>query len=112
MAIYLIDENLPAFLPFWNNKRFIHVSELPDINSDTGIWKYAKINKLIIVTKDSDFYDRYLSAKETPKVIWIRTGNMNNNLFNLFIKMIWEEAEEMLIYSSFIIIDEEKIEGF
>jgi len=112
MAIYLIDENLPALLPFWNNKNFIHVNELTAINSDTDIWEYAKLNKLVIITKDSDFYDRYLSAGEYPKVIWIRTGNMDNKLFNLFIEIIWEDTEEMLTYSSFIIIDEEKMEGF
>ncbi len=72
MFSYLIDENLPSTLPFWNKIKFIHVSNLTGVNSDTEVWRYAFINELVIVTKDADFYFRYLSSSFTPKVIWIR----------------------------------------
>lgn len=78
MITYLIDENMP-FLPFWNKERFVHFTDIPAIHFDTDIWNYALNNGLIIITKDSDFYNRYLSSQKNPKVVWIRTGNLKRN---------------------------------
>ena len=111
MVKYLIDENLPIFVSIWNSEKFMHVSRLPLIDLDSDIWEYALTNELVILTKDSDFYYRYLSSKQSPKVIWIRTGNLKKKQFNLFIETIWKDVEEMLLSSSFIIINEEKIQG-
>ena len=113
MSIYLIDENLPSTIPFWKNDRFKHVLELEEISSDSDIWHYAFINRLIIITKDSDFYNRHLATNSfvRPKVVWIRTGNIKNKDFDIFLKRVWYEIDEMLKFSSFIIVDEEKIQG-
>ena len=75
MFNYLIDENLPSTIPFWNKKNFTHASELTNINYDTDIWQYALKNDLVIITKDTNFYYRSLAASGVPKVIWIKTGN-------------------------------------
>ncbi len=112
MVKYLIDENLPLFLPVWDSEKFTHVSRVPLIGLDSDIWEYALANELVILTKDSDFYYRYLSSKQFPKVVWIRTGNLRKKEFNLFLETIWMDVEQMLFYSSFIIINEEKIQGF
>lgn len=112
MPLYIIDENLPSTLPLWNNDKFIHVLEISDKFTDTDIWQHAITNKLVIVTKDADFYNRYLSSSNSPKVIWIKTGNIKKKIFYKFIKQVWHEVEEMLKSSSFIIINEDKLEGF
>ena len=111
MVTYLIDENMP-FMPFWNKERFMQVTDIPFIHFDTDIWEYAVKNQLIIITKDSDFYYRYLSSQKNPKVVWIRTGNLKKKLFIQLIENVWNEIEEMLLLSSFIIITEDKIERF
>ncbi len=46
-----------------------------DTASDAEIWDYAKVNGLIIVTKDADFGDISVLRGFPPKVIWIRRGN-------------------------------------
>ncbi len=47
------------------------------INStDKEIWDFAKLNKYIIVTQDSDFNDLNALFGFPPKIIWIRTGNL------------------------------------
>jgi predicted nuclease of predicted toxin-antitoxin system len=112
MVKYLIDENLPVFFPVRKIEEFIHVSQLPFIDLDSDIWEYALKNELVIITKDSDFYYRCLSSKQYPKVIWIRIGNLKKKSFNSFIESIWLDVEEMLFHSSFIIINEDTIEGF
>lgn len=45
--------------------------------SDREIWEFAKSNNYIIVTQDSDFNDLNLLYGFPPKIVWIRTGNIN-----------------------------------
>jgi predicted nuclease of predicted toxin-antitoxin system len=42
---------------------------------DRFVWDYAAASDLIIVSKDSDFYQRSLVFGHPPKVVWIRRGN-------------------------------------
>ena len=65
-----------------------HVTALGLMNSsDLEIWEYAKNNQYTIVTQDSDFNDIYLIKGFPPKVIWIKTGNMDTEqIAQLFIK--------------------------
>jgi predicted nuclease of predicted toxin-antitoxin system len=42
---------------------------------DAEIWEYAKLNGLVIVSKDSDFHERSFYFGFPPKVIWLRIGN-------------------------------------
>jgi hypothetical protein len=37
---------------------------------------------------------------------------LKKRIFIQFIENAWNEIEEMLIYSSFVIVNEDKIEGF
>jgi predicted nuclease of predicted toxin-antitoxin system len=46
---------------------------------DITVWDYAKSNDLMIVSKDSDFYQRSILFGHPPKVIWIRRGNCSTN---------------------------------
>ena len=50
MFNYLIDENLPSDLPFWDKENFTHLSEVLNVKYDTDIWLYAIKNDLIIIT--------------------------------------------------------------
>ena len=58
----------------------VHVKSLGlDASADLLVWNYAQKNRCIIVSKDSDFYQRSLLAKDSPKVIWIRRGNCSTD---------------------------------
>src|SRR5688572_25386809 len=75
----LIDQNLPLKLkdilaPFFPGT--VHVKELHmERSTDTDLWRYAVEKELVIITKDSDFYDRLTLKGHPPKLIWVRTGN-------------------------------------
>ncbi len=60
-------------------KCFSDVEHVRNLNlesaSDQEIWQFAKDNKFIIATKDSDFWERTVLFGHPPKVIWIRRGN-------------------------------------
>ncbi|MEO6328160.1 MAG: DUF5615 family PIN-like protein [Ginsengibacter sp.] len=99
---YLIDEDLPTNLPFWNDKKFTHVSQLDSVTYDTDIWQYAIKNDLIIITGNTDFYYRALASSVTPKVIWIKARDLKLKRFNRFIKKAWPRVERELLQRSFI----------
>lgn len=111
MPLYILDENMPITVPLWLNEKFIHVLEISSKFSDGDMWEYAITNNLIIITKDVDFYNRYLSSLYYPKIIWFRTGNMKKKVFYKFIDQIWSDLEEMIQSCSFIIVTEDKLEA-
>jgi predicted nuclease of predicted toxin-antitoxin system len=43
--------------------------------SDEDVWRYARDNDCIIVTKDSDFRDLTVLRGFPPRVVWLRIGN-------------------------------------
>ncbi|MBC7587298.1 MAG: DUF5615 family PIN-like protein [Chitinophagaceae bacterium] len=106
----MIDETLPFFVPILNEKNFRHVSSVKEISSDTDIWNYALANNQVIVTRDSDFYYRYMDNTISPKIIWIDIRNMKKRNFIEFIELCWPQVEAAILIANFIIVDEEKIE--
>jgi predicted nuclease of predicted toxin-antitoxin system len=42
---------------------------------DEDVWRYALDQKLVIISKDSDFHQRSLLRGHPPKVVWVQTGN-------------------------------------
>jgi predicted nuclease of predicted toxin-antitoxin system len=43
--------------------------------SDEQIWEYARLQDLVIVTKDEDFQRFSVWRGFPPKVVWIQLGN-------------------------------------
>ncbi len=75
----LFDQNLSYKLVAKISELFpnsAHVAALHlDKASDQEVWKYAKNNDFIIVTKDSDFNDLSTYHGFPPHIIWLRIGN-------------------------------------
>jgi predicted nuclease of predicted toxin-antitoxin system len=42
---------------------------------DSVVWNHARTHGFVIVSKDSDFYQRSLVVGHPPKIVWIRSGN-------------------------------------
>jgi len=42
---------------------------------DKVIWEYAKTHNFVLVSKDSDFHQRSLLYRSSPKFIYLRIGN-------------------------------------
>ncbi|MEL6854076.1 MAG: DUF5615 family PIN-like protein [Cyanobacteria bacterium J06607_13] len=75
----LFDENLSHKLAKRLGDLFpgsLHVRDVGmKATNDPVVWKYAKENDLMIVSKDTDMHDLSLVFGNPPKVIWIRLGN-------------------------------------
>jgi predicted nuclease of predicted toxin-antitoxin system len=80
---FLIDAQLPrrlARLLTAAGHDAMHTLDLPNANKTTD----AEINavsiqeKRVVITKDSDFVDSFLLAKEPYKLLLLSTGNISN----------------------------------
>lgn len=73
------DENLSFRLPRMLEDVYpasLHVREAGlRAASDERIWAFAAEQDLVLVSKDTDFYQRSLLYGSPPKVIWLRVGN-------------------------------------
>ncbi len=75
----LLDENLsfrlvPALAGAYPDSR--HVREIGLLGADDSrIWAYAAEHDFLLVSKDTDFYQRSVLYGPPPKVVWLRTGN-------------------------------------
>ncbi len=74
---FLVNVNLPKYFNFFNDNSFVFVSDINLRMTDTEIWNYALENKLVILTKDVDFYNRFLVSENAPKVIYFQLGNFS-----------------------------------
>ena len=86
----LIDAQLPALLNTILNElgyNSTHVYSLTngDESTDTEIISYAENHKLIVVTKDSDFFHSHSLQNKPTKLLLVSTGNIKNKqLFDVF----------------------------
>jgi predicted nuclease of predicted toxin-antitoxin system len=65
--------------------------------SDLDIWEFAKNNNFTIVSQDSDFNDINFIKGFPPKIIWIKTGNLNTEEISILLLKHHMEIEEFLI---------------
>ena len=73
---------------------------------DHLIWEHAKNKDLIIVSKDSDFYQRSLLFGHPPKVIWIRRGNCSTVAVEAILRLHFQDVKDFYEdpYESFLIL--------
>ena len=73
---------------------------------DRLIWEQAKSSDLIIVSKDSDFYQRSLLFGHPPKVIWIRRGNCSTVDVEAILRKHFQDVKDFYedAYESFLIL--------
>jgi len=97
---FIVDAQLPRKLShFLNSKRYdcIHTLDLPRKNatSDSEINALSIKEKRIVISKDSDFYNSYLTKLEPYKLLQLSTGNITTKelieLFDKNLEMIMEE---------------------
>lgn len=79
----LFDENLSPKLPQMLTGLFPGSIHLRHCNlkgaADDEVWEYARDNGFIVVSKDSDFYQRILLYGAPPKLVWLRIGNCSRD---------------------------------
>lgn len=111
---FIVDAQLPkALAQFLRDKGYdaIHTLELPAKNrtDDDIINQISLQEKRIVISKDSDFYNRYFRKLEPFKLIYLTTGNIHNiELLDIFEKNL-DKIIETIEYSFVIEITRKKI---
>ena len=105
---FLVDVNLSKYFSFFNN--FVFVSDIDLQMNDTEIWNYALKNELLILTKDNDFYNRFLVSSTAPKIIYFQVGNCSLKQLHLYFSENWAKIQTEVENSKLIIAKENHIE--
>jgi predicted nuclease of predicted toxin-antitoxin system len=106
----LIDENLSHKLVRALEDLYPDSEHVRDMGlkaaDDHLIWEQAKNKDLIIVSKDSDFYQRSLLFGHPPKVIWIRRGNCSTSDVETIMRIHFQDVKYFYedAYESFLIL--------
>lgn len=86
----MIDEQLPFLLADWLQSKgydAVHVTTLltNEHIPDGYICERSMLEKRIVITKDTDFFNTYLIKQQPYKLIYVTTGNLKNRqLLDLF----------------------------
>lgn len=106
---FLFDENLSHKLVGALEDLFPDSEYVRDMGlkaaDDRLIWEEAKSKDLIIVSKDSDFYQRSLLYGHPPKVIWIRRGNCSTVAIASLLRKHYQDVKHFYedAYEAFLI---------
>jgi predicted nuclease of predicted toxin-antitoxin system len=113
MPTFLIDENLPKVkIPLWNSADFIHSRDLGISLQDIDIWNYAKENNMVIVSRDSDFYNRIVASEPPPKVIFFKDFNLRLEKLKVFVQANWSDVISLLDSNKLVYVFEDQIVGY
>lgn len=80
----LFDQNLSRRLParllaLFPSSTHVVFEQL-ETADDEVVWKFAKLNEYVIVSKDSDFRQLSFLYGQPPKTVWLRIGNSPTKL--------------------------------
>jgi predicted nuclease of predicted toxin-antitoxin system len=97
---FLIDAQLPPALARWigsQGHQATHVFEIGlQAASDDAIWEHARKENAVVVSKDEDFVDRWLTSQRPVTLIWLRKGNCSNHALLVWLEPLWPEALKRL----------------
>jgi len=80
---FLVDEQLPGSLVRWLRQQghdAVHATSLgTGIKiSDNQVSKESMEQQRVVISKDMDFFNRFLLKKEPWKLLYLTTGNISN----------------------------------
>lgn len=108
---FLVDVNLPKYFSFFNYSNFIFVSDLNLRMTDTEIWDLALENNYTILTKDVDFYNRFLVSEKSPKIVYFQLGNFSLKELYRYFNNNWTIIQSEIGKSRLLIAKDNHIES-
>jgi predicted nuclease of predicted toxin-antitoxin system len=108
----LIDENLPATLATALPIECVHATDFGRNPTDHELWIIARDQNFVVLTRDTDFFDRLMLEGPPPKVIWIRLGNLRRRDLEKKIGDLWPILAGLLDRADLIEIYPHAVETF
>jgi predicted nuclease of predicted toxin-antitoxin system len=111
---FIVDAQLPRRLAiFLQNSGYdaIHTLDLPQQNktADSSINALSIAEERVVITKDADFIDSFLTIKQPYKLVLVSTGNIkNSDLEAIFIASL-SQIVDLLTQYDYIEVDRNNI---
>lgn len=90
---------------------FTHVAQLSRGMKVGEIWELARLQELVIVTKDTDFSNRIMLNTPPPWAVHLRFGNMRRSEYHAFLARIWTRIEALLPHIKLVNVYLDQIEA-
>lgn len=111
---FLVDAQLPVRLANFlqaSGYDTLHTRDLPEQNttSDTQINNISLEQERVVITKDSDFVDSFMTVQKPSKLLLITTGNIKNSeLERIFTKNL-STLIDLLLHHDYIEMNRDEI---
>jgi predicted nuclease of predicted toxin-antitoxin system len=102
---FIVDAQIPKLISDYlcsQNHDCIHTLQLPNKNrtTDKEIISIALREERVVLTKDSDFLESFILRNQPPKLVLIKTGNIENSLLlSILEKYLQQICKELLLHS-------------
>jgi predicted nuclease of predicted toxin-antitoxin system len=111
---FIVDAQLPRRLAtFLQNSGYdaIHTLDLPQQNktADSSINALSIKEERIVITKDADFVDSFLTIKQPYKLVLISTGNIKNSDLEVIFATGLSQIVDLLTQYNYIEVDQRNI---
>ncbi len=104
---FLVDAQLPLRLARWlatQGYDVLHTRDLPDQNatSDGFINQLSMQEERVVITKDVDFVNSFLTVGQPFKLLLVTTGNVRNSELEELFRQNLERCVELLEQNSYV----------
>lgn len=105
---FWVDAQLPPSLAKWLSENFqVEAISLRDMGlrdaQDREIFDAAKLQDVVIISKDSDFVDLITRLGSPPRLLWVTCGNVTNRKLREHFQTLFPKALQMLQEGEFIV---------
>ena len=108
---FLIDVNLPRRFHLWATADFVFAKDIDQSWPDDAIWTYALAHDLVIVTVDTDFYDRALVATVCPKIVHFKLYNLRLREWHPLVTRVWPQIVVLVATHRMVIVYRDRIDA-
>ncbi len=115
---WLIDAQLPQSLCQWIHAKGDLATHVASLNGGTSLpdatpWSHAAQHQLVIISKDSDFFDRGILTGPPPQVVYIRVGNCSHRTLFALLDRFWLQMKNALAQGAAVIeVSRERIRAY
>ncbi len=110
MARFIIDVNLPRRFHLWATSDFVFAKDFDQAWPDDEIWNHALAENLVIVTVDTDFYDRALVTAVCPKIIHFKLYNLRLRDWHPLVTRLWPQILTLVDGHQMVIVYRDRID--
>ena len=97
---FLVDNQLPVALARFLSARGVECHHVLDLGlaqaSDIEIWRYAAESKMILISKDEDFFHLAGQRGTGIPLVWVRLGNCRRRELLSAIERAWPRIQTCL----------------